>query len=108
MAVYSEGPAPRGCMLASGAVTCAPEHIMVVADLSRRRLATISAIKARLDRAVIEGELAPSTDTEALAAFYAAVVQGLSIQARDGVDRDVLKTIAATALNAWPGAASGR
>ncbi|MBY6242909.1 TetR/AcrR family transcriptional regulator [Methylosinus sp. Sm6] len=108
VAVYSEGPAPRGCMLASGAVTCAPEHTMVVADLSKRRLATISAIKARLDRAVIEGELAPSTDTEALAAFYAAVVQGLSIQARDGVDRDVLKTIAATALNAWPGAASGR
>ncbi|MBY6239606.1 TetR/AcrR family transcriptional regulator [Methylosinus sp. Sm6] len=102
VAVYSEGPAPRGCMLASGAVTCAPEHTKVAADLSRRRLAAISAIKARFDRAVIEGELAPSTDTEALAAFYAAVVQGLSIQARDGVDRDVLETIAATALIAWP------
>jgi AcrR family transcriptional regulator len=105
VAVYSEGPAPRGCMLASGAMSCAPEHALVVADLSRRRLATITAIKARFDRAVIEGELASSTDTEALAAFYAAVVQGLSIQARDGVGRDVLEAIAATALSAWPGAA---
>jgi len=105
VAVYSEGPVPRGCMLASGAVTCAPEHTLVVADLSRRRLAVISAIKARFDRAVIEGELAPSTDTKALAAFYAAVVQGLSIQARDGVNRDVLDALAATALSIWPGAA---
>lgn len=108
VAVYSEGPAPRGCMLASGAVTCAPEHAMVVADLSRRRMATIAAIKARFERAVIEGELAPSTDTEALAAYYAAVVQGLSIQARDGLDREVLEAIAATALSAWPGANVGR
>ncbi|PXW57285.1 TetR/AcrR family transcriptional regulator [Chelatococcus asaccharovorans] len=106
VAVYSEGPAPRGCMLASGAVTCAPEHTLVVADLSRRRVATIAAIKARFDRAVIEGELAPSTDTEALAAFYAAVVQGLSIQARDGVERDVLDAVATTALSAWPGEAT--
>ncbi|MEP9351421.1 TetR/AcrR family transcriptional regulator [Xanthobacter sp. KR7-225] len=105
VAVYTKGPAPRGCMLASGAVTCAPEHTLVVADLSRRRFATIAAIKARFDRAVIERELAPGTDTEALAAFYAAVVQGLSIQARDGVNRDVLDAIATTALSAWPGAA---
>lgn len=108
IAVYSERPAPRGCMLASGAVTCAPEHALVAADLSRRRLATISAIKARFDRAVAAGELAPSTDTAALAAFYAAVIQGLSIQARDGVDREVLEAIAATARRAWPGAAAGR
>lgn len=107
VAVYSEGPAPRGCMLANGAVTCAPEHTLVVADLSRRRLAAIATIKARFDRAVVEGELAPATDTEALAAFYAAVIQGLSIQARDGVGREVLETIAATALRAWPGAATG-
>ncbi|WP_186420247.1 TetR/AcrR family transcriptional regulator [Bosea sp. CS1GBMeth4] len=108
VAVYSEGPAPRGCMLASGAVTCAPEHAPVVADLSRRRLATIAGIRTRFDRAVVEGELAPATDTEALAAFYAAIVQGLSIQARDGAGREVLEAIAATALRAWPGAAAGR
>jgi hypothetical protein len=57
---------------------------------------------------VVDGEFAPMTDAEALAAFYAAVVQGLSIQARDGVDRHMLETIAATALRAWPGATAGR
>lgn len=102
VAVYSEGPAPRGCMLATGAVTCAPEHTSLVAELSQRRLAIIAALKDRFDCAVVEGELAPLTDTASLAAFYAAVVQGLSVQARDGVTRDVLDAVAATALGAWP------
>jgi hypothetical protein len=39
---------------------------------------------------------------------HAAVIQCLSIQARDGVDRGVLEAIAATALSAWPGAVTGR
>jgi AcrR family transcriptional regulator len=101
--VYAEGPAPAGCMLASGAVACAPEHASVAADVARRRLATIAAIKARFDRAASEGELAPSTDTQALASYYAAVVQGLSIQARDGVSRKILDALADVALSAWPG-----
>jgi AcrR family transcriptional regulator len=102
--VYAGGTAPAGCMLASGAVACAPEHASVAADVARRRLATIAAIKARLDRAASEGELAPSTDTRALASYYAAIVQGLSIQARDGVSRKVLDALADVALSAWPGA----
>ncbi|WP_036286318.1 TetR/AcrR family transcriptional regulator [Methylosinus sp. PW1] len=101
--VYAEGPAPAGCMLASGAVACAPEHASVAADVARRRLATIAAIKARFDRAASAGELAPSTDTQALASYYAAVVQGLSIQARDGVSRKILDALADVALSAWPG-----
>lgn len=102
VAVYTDGPQPRGCMLATGAVTCGPELTEVTADLTRRRLSAINAIRSRFDRAVAEGELAPSTDTAALAAFYAAVVQGISIQARDGVGRGVLEAIAASALGVWP------
>lgn len=101
--VYAGGPAPAGCMLASGAVACAPEHASVAAEVARRRLATVAAIKARFDRAAGEGELTPSTDTQALASFYAAVVQGLSIQARDGIGRKVLRALVDVALSAWPG-----
>ncbi len=96
------GPEPRGCMLATGVLTCSPEHALVAADLSRRRLATIAAMKKRFDRAIAEGELSPSTDTQALAAYYAAVVQGIAIQARDGVGARVLRTMADLALHAWP------
>ncbi|MDD2658047.1 MAG: TetR/AcrR family transcriptional regulator [Candidatus Pacebacteria bacterium] len=108
VAVYAAGREPLGCMLAAGAVMCAPEHKDVTADLARRRSAVIAMIKDRFDRAVADEELAPSTDTAALAAFCAAVIQGLSIQARDGTDRGLLEAVAATALSAWPGAADGR
>jgi AcrR family transcriptional regulator len=106
VAVYTASQEPLGCMLATGAVMCAPEHKDVTADLARRRGSVTAMVKDRFDRAVAEGELAPSTDTAALAAYYAAVIQGLSIQARDGVGRQVLEAIAATALRAWPGEAA--
>lgn len=101
--VYAAGPQPRGCMLATGVVTCAPEHRGVARDLVRRRQAAVADLKARLDRAVAEGELEATADTAGLAAFYAAVVQGLSIQAHDGVSKKVLESIADAALRAWPG-----
>lgn len=106
--VYTGGREPAGCMLASGALTCGPEHASLAADVSKRRLAAIAAVKTRLDLAVDEGEVAPSTDTQALASYYGAVVQGLSIQARDGVCRKVLEALVDVALSAWPGAATSR
>jgi len=103
IALYSAGPKPRGCMLTTGALTCAPEHQDVANDLARRRRAAIAAIKSRFDRAVVQGELDVATDTAGLAAFYAAVIQGLSIQARDGVNRKELESITQASLAAWPG-----
>lgn len=107
IALYAAGPKPRGCMLAAGALTCAPDHQDVAHDLTRRRRDTIVAIKARFERAIADGELPSSTDAGALASYYAAVVQGLSIQARDGVSRKTLEAIARCALSVWPGR-SGR
>ena len=101
--LYSAGPEPRGCMLATGALTCAPEHREVASDLASRRRAGIGMIKRRFDSAVAAGELDAATDTMALAAYYAAVIQGLSIQARDGTSRKVLRSIANAALCVWPG-----
>jgi AcrR family transcriptional regulator len=100
--VYTEGPVPLGCMLANGILTCAPEHAEIAGELSRRRLTTIASLKARLDRAVREGEFDAGTDTKALAAYYGAIIQGLSIQARDGVPRKTLESIVAASLGVWP------
>jgi TetR/AcrR family transcriptional regulator, copper-responsive repressor len=42
------------------------------------------------------------TDAYALACFYGAIIQGMSVQARDGADRALLQEIADRALAAWP------
>ncbi|WP_157626445.1 hypothetical protein [Rhizobium leguminosarum] len=48
------------------------------------------------------GEIPVETDSEALARFYMAAVQGMAVQATDGVDGDTLGTLVDFALQAWP------
>ena len=89
-------------MVTSGALVCAPENAAISGELAHRRFLGRSAIVARLDRAVAEGELPPDIDTAGLGAYYAAVIQGLSVQARDGTSRQDLESIATLAMAAWP------
>ena len=89
-------------MVTSGALVCAPENAAISGELALRRFLGRSAIVARLDRAVAEGELPPDIDTAGLGAYYAAVIQGLSVQARDGTSRQDLESIATLAMAAWP------
>jgi len=60
-----------------------------LADLRRDMLTTI---KDRLGRGVTDGDLtSPPASLGAIARYYTTVVQGLSVQARDGADRAELK-----------------
>nr|WP_242539120.1 hypothetical protein [Trinickia acidisoli] len=77
-------------------------------EVAARRDLAIQLIEKRFDRAVAEGELATETDTNALARFYAAVVQGMSAQACDGACSETLRRLADIALSAWPGISTGR
>lgn len=92
---------PAGCMVTLSAV----------AELGCERLGAVAVqaraegeaqISARLRRAVEEGELPAGVDIAAIAAFYACVQHGMSIEARDGADRRKLEAIARAALAAWP------
>lgn len=87
-----------GCFVSLGVLSCAPEHREIADRMTARRVATRDTIKVRLDRGKEEGELPPTADTGALAAFYAATLQGLSVQARDGASEEELLRIAALAL----------
>lgn len=56
----------------------------------------------RLDRGVRDGDLAPGTPTDDLAAFLVSVLRGMSGTARDGGSHDDLLAIARTAMAAFP------
>ena len=49
-----------------------------------------------------DGDLPADTDAGALTNFYAAVINGMSLQARDGVPRKGLLAMVDTAMRAWP------
>jgi TetR/AcrR family transcriptional regulator, copper-responsive repressor len=93
---------PRGCMVSTAVLQHADKSESVAQALAARRELGLQTLKSRFERAVAEGELTAGTDTEALARFYAAVVQGMSAQACDGACTQTLKRLAEVALSAWP------
>ena len=62
-----------------------------------------TTIRDRLARGVTDGDLtAPPDGLDAIARYYTTVVvQGLSIQARDGVTRAELEAVITCAMAAW-------
>ena len=99
---FTDPGRPRGCMISNAVLQRAEKSESVAQTVAARREIGLQAIKARFDRAVTEGELATEVDTEALARFYGAVLQGMSTQACDGACRATLKRLADVALSAWP------
>lgn len=94
---------PRGCFVILAATNCTAASADVEAALRDRRRAGERAIGERLARAAAEGELPCGVDVAALAKHYATVLQGMSVQARDGASRSELEAVARLAMRAWPG-----
>jgi hypothetical protein len=67
------------------------------------RLEMLNMLRTRLEAAVAKGELPASTDIDGLGRFYLSVFQGMAIQAKDGADKEELRSMVATAMAAWPG-----
>ncbi|MGH8794700.1 MAG: TetR/AcrR family transcriptional regulator [Stackebrandtia sp.] len=93
---------PHGCMLILAAPTGAIENSGVRAFLADLRHDMFSTTRDRLARGVADGDLAASpADLDAVARYYTTVVQGMSVQARDGASRADLETVVACAMAAW-------
>lgn len=94
---------PRGCIVSTAVLQHSEENASVARTTAALREASMQILKSRFDRAVREGELPEGTDTDTLARFYGAVIQGMSAQACDGACTTRLKALVDIALNAWPG-----
>ncbi len=93
---------PAGCMVTLAAVS--EECPGAIVDTVRQvRIQCLEMLRSRLNDAVATGELASSADADRLSRFYLGVYQGMAIQARDGATSAELKSIAETAMAAWPG-----
>lgn len=94
--------APHYCMLILAAPTGAVENHAVREFLADIRRAQVTAIEERLDQGLADGDLSVPRDAVAsIARYYATVVQGLSLQARDGATRDELTAVTTCAMAAW-------
>ncbi|WP_344908357.1 TetR/AcrR family transcriptional regulator [Actinomadura meridiana] len=93
---------PHYCMLILAAPTGAVENHAVREFLADIRHGMLASVRERLERGVVDGDLrASSAGLDAMARYYTTVVQGMSVQARDGATRDELETVITCAMAAW-------
>ncbi|MFF3019572.1 TetR/AcrR family transcriptional regulator [Streptomyces sp. NPDC057939] len=98
--VYTDPAHPPGCMVISAAVNTTSEE--VAEALRQRRNANLVMFESRIRADVAAGVLPADTDAGALARYAGAVIQGMSVQSRDGASREELEAVAARAMLAWP------
>jgi AcrR family transcriptional regulator len=100
--IYAGPGHPRGCMVLTAATNCGPQHADVQNELRDHRATLRGLFTERIAADVAAGLLPAGTDADALGRFYAATLQGLSAQARDGATVEELDQLATLALRAWP------
>jgi hypothetical protein len=99
---FTGADTPKGCLLASSAISCSRAAAEVQEELAVRRRAIESLLAPRIVQAIHVGELPATLDAEALAAHTMAVIRGMSTLARDGAKRGNLLRLVDTAMLAWP------
>ena len=82
----------RGCLISSGMVACHPDHSALAREVAARRERMRDRIAETLR------PFARDHDLARLARHLAAVMQGMSIQARDGATRAELQDIVEEAV----------
>ena len=104
---FTGADTPPGCLLASSTATgsAASEDVRAAVAAYRRELR--DSLQARIDRDIEEGCMAGDVDPAALASLVVALLQGLSVMARDGADRPALEGVADLTMQAWPNRVPG-
>lgn len=103
------GDETPGCLVSTGMLVCTPDNQGVAEHVKQLRAAPLAAVTQRIEQARKLGQLPAAVNGKALARFYAAVVTGMAVQARDGAKRRELLDLVDCAMQAWPQpAASGR
>lgn len=94
----SDASQPAGCMVALGATHCAPQSLGVQEFLRDKRAQSLRLLAER----IAADPLPAGFRAEELANFVMAVLQGMSVQARDGAGEAELLSLGRLTLKGWP------
>ena len=98
---YASPGQPRGCLVVLAAVVGTEASAEVRAELAAMREEVRSAVEARIRQGIGEGDVSAAADPALMASFYCTVLNGLSLQARDGRSAEDLIAIGTAAMAAW-------
>ncbi len=100
---YVDKTKPPGCLMVLAGLVGTPEDEEIRDYLAAARQEGIDNLKRRLDRGLKDGDLPGKTDTASVAVYISTVLQGMSVQARDGAKRQDLERIARQSMAVWDG-----
>lgn len=99
---FTGADTPPGCLLASATASGSAASADVQAEVARYRGRLRDGLKARIERDIADGLIDARADPAALADLAVAVMQGLSVMARDGAGRAALQGVVDASMRAWP------
>jgi AcrR family transcriptional regulator len=94
---FGKAGRPQGCMVSTAILACASENQPMAEHVAGLRAGTLASFKDRIERGIAEGYFRPGTDAMALARYLGAIIQGMSVQARDGATEEELIALAGIA-----------
>ncbi|WP_305097302.1 TetR/AcrR family transcriptional regulator [Croceibacterium aestuarii] len=92
----------RGCLGVTATVTCGAEDSSIRQHIEGIAANTHRALVERIEKGISAGDFDAPADPEALANYLKTVLQGLSVQARSGMSRSQLESVAQAAVAIWP------
>lgn len=98
---YSRTDSPTGCMIVMAAVNTSTANDHVRALLAESRAQSLIMIEDRIQQGIRDGDVPTGADAAGLAAYVSAVLQGLSIQSRDGASAEQLHQIVDATMASW-------
>jgi len=93
--VFGRTTGTPGCMITTAPIDASKNPLAALG--SQMRAASIDMIEARLQKGIAAEQVLADIDTRSWARYIGSVVQGMSIQARDGTSADELLSLAAIA-----------
>ncbi|MFI8011573.1 TetR/AcrR family transcriptional regulator [Acinetobacter sp. ABJ-A23_2] len=98
LALYTQTNHSYGCMVVSAASVLGEENQAVLEWMKAQRIARGQSLVDRFVQAKSDGQLVAEADPKILGQYYALVLHGLSVQARDGYSKEELATVISFAL----------
>lgn len=93
---------PCGCMVVLAAINVSADAQEITSSIRELRFATKEMFAERIRRGIADGQLPHDTDVAALTGALNTMLEGLSIQARDGLTQAELERIASYAVRLLP------
>lgn len=108
---YTQTDKPLGCMVVLSLTNYARDNEQIMAWLASYRQSRTQAIISRINQGIELGDIPINTNIQALGDYFATLLHGISIQARDGVSKARLLAmvqIAMSTLDAFISSTSSR